>query len=84
MEDIRRFESEFLDHLRRSKGDLLAAIRETGKFEESTEEALKAEIDSFKKGFEPSNKENVPVGDEAESGDDALDSAQEQIVKQKR
>lgn len=84
VEDIRRFEAEFLDHLRRSKKDLLDAIRETGKFEESTEEALKAEIDAFKKGFQPSNKDNVPVGDESESGDDALDSEQEQIVKQKR
>jgi F-type H+-transporting ATPase subunit alpha len=84
VEDIRRFEADFLDHLRRSKKDLLDAIRETGKFEESTEEALKAEIDAFKKGFQPSNKDNVPVGDESESGDDALDSEQEQIVKQKR
>ncbi|MEO6019107.1 MAG: F0F1 ATP synthase subunit alpha [Knoellia sp.] len=84
VEDIRRFEAEFLDHLRRSKKDLLDAIRETGKFEESTEEALKVEIDAFKKGFQPSNKDNVPVGDESESGDDALDSAQEKIVKQKR
>ncbi len=84
VEDIRRFEAEFLDHLRRSKKDLLDAIRETGKFEESTEEALKVEIDAFKKGFQPSNKDNVPVGHESESGDDALDSAQEKIVKQKR
>lgn len=84
VEDIRRFESEFLGHLRRSKKDLLDAIRETGKFEESTEEALKTEIDAFKKGFQPSDKDNIPVGDESESGDDALDSEQEQIVKQKR
>ena len=30
VEDIRRFEADFLDHLRRTKGVLLAAIRETG------------------------------------------------------
>ena len=83
VEDIRRFESEFLGHLRRSKKDLLDAIRETGKFESSTEEALKVEIDSFKKGFEPSDSDAAPV-DSNESGDDALDSEQEQIVKQKR
>src|SRR4051794_2397360 len=44
VEDVRRFEAEFLDHLRRTKGDLLAAIRETGKFEEETEQALKTEV----------------------------------------
>src|SRR6186713_2556818 len=40
VEDIRTFEADFLDHLRRSKNELLAAIRETGKFEEETEQAL--------------------------------------------
>src|SRR3954452_1755436 len=31
VEAVRRFEADFLDHLRRSKNELLAAIRETGK-----------------------------------------------------
>ena len=48
VEDVRRFEAEFLDHLRRTKGDLLAAIRETGKFEEETEQALESEVSTFK------------------------------------
>ena len=30
VEDVQRFETEFLDHLRRTKSDLLGAIRETG------------------------------------------------------
>ena len=45
VEDVRRFEADFLDHLRRSKNELLAAIRETGKFEEETEQALESEVD---------------------------------------
>ena len=87
VEDVRRFEAEFLDHLRRTKSDLLSAIRETGTFEESTEEALEKEVETFKaKLFEGSGAETVPVGDEAEddAADKAMDSDQEQIVKQKR
>ena len=48
VEDVRRFEADFLDHLRRSKNELLAAIRETGKFEEETEQALESEVATFK------------------------------------
>ena len=87
VEDVRRFEADFLDHLRRTKGELLAAIRETGTFAEETEQALAAEIDTFKhREFEGSGADVVPVGDEAE--DDAAakarESEQEKIVKQKR
>ena len=72
LEDVQRFEADFLDHLRRTKGDLLKAIRETGKFEESTEEALKAVIDDFKKGFQTTDGSSVvPVDPEVE----ALDAA---------
>jgi F-type H+-transporting ATPase subunit alpha len=86
VEDVQRFETEFLDHLRRTKSDLLGAIRETGKFEESTEEALKALIDDFKKGFDSVGNDGLVAGNEAEEGaaDKALDSDQEQIVRQKR
>ena len=86
VEDIRRFESEFLDHLRRSKGDLLAAIRETGTFAESTEESLKTEIDDFKKGFERRGHDGLVAGNEAEedAARKAMESDQEQIVIRKR
>ncbi|MGL5908389.1 MAG: F0F1 ATP synthase subunit alpha, partial [Phycicoccus sp.] len=87
VEDVRRFESEFLDHLRRTKAELLAGIRESGKFEEETEQALESEVSTFKaKLFEGSGAETVPVNDAAE--DDAAARAQqaeqEQIVRQKR
>lgn len=86
VEDVRRFETDYLDHLRRTKSDLLAGIRETGTFEDSTEEALKADIDEFKKGFEKRGADGVQAGNEAE--DDAArkaqESEQEQIVIQKR
>ena len=86
VEDIQRFEADFLDHLRRTKGDLLKAIRETGKFEESTEEALKAVIDDFKKGFQNKGNDGLVAGNEAEedAAAKAMDSDQEQIVIRKR
>jgi len=86
VEDVRKFEAEFLDHLRRSKGDLLAAIRETGKFEESTEQALQGELDAFKKNFTYHAGTGLHAGNEAEdnAAELAMESDQEQIVKQKR
>ena len=84
VEDVRRFEAEFLDHLRRNKNDLMEGIQETGKLEDSTISALEAEIKSFRETFAPSNKDEVPVGSAEESGEDAQDSEQVQIVKQKR
>ena len=85
VEDIRKFEQEFLDHLRRNKSDLLSGIRETGKFPDETREALEAEVKTFKdKHFDGSGAEAVPVGSEEGDGAEAMDSDQEQIVKQKR
>ncbi len=87
VDDVRKFESEFLDHLRRTKGDLLAGIRESGKFPDETREALENEVETFKtKLFEGGGSDHLPVGDEAEEGaaDKSMDSDQEQIVKQKR
>ncbi|WP_141013911.1 F0F1 ATP synthase subunit alpha [Nocardioides sambongensis] len=81
--DVLRFEGEFLDYLRRSHDGLLAAIRETQKFED--EDGLAAAYDSFLDQFETSEGGSIKVGHEAEAealGDDELE--QEQIVKQKR
>ncbi|MBM0126812.1 F0F1 ATP synthase subunit alpha [Pimelobacter simplex] len=81
--DVLRFESEFLDYLRRSHDGLLAAIRETQKFED--EDGLAAAYDSFLNQFETSEGGSIKVGHEPEAealADDELE--QEQIVKQKR
>ena len=80
IEDVRRFESELLDHLRR-KTDVLSTIATTGKLEESTEEALAAAIDEFRLGF--MKFDGTPlVGGEDEAED--VEVEQEQIVRQKR
>jgi F-type H+/Na+-transporting ATPase subunit alpha len=48
--DVRRFERELLDHLRRSS-KVLTTIRETGKFEDDTAQTLQAEVNEFKQNF---------------------------------
>ncbi|MQY06828.1 F0F1 ATP synthase subunit alpha [Actinomadura macrotermitis] len=71
VEDIRRFEAEFLDHLERTNGGLLTGIRETGQLTDDGLTALKDSITEFKKGFETSageilGEESVePIEDEA-------------------
>ncbi|MEO7071108.1 MAG: F0F1 ATP synthase subunit alpha, partial [Nostocoides sp.] len=83
VEDISRFEAEFLDDLRRNHKGILDAIRETGKFEDSTEAELTKVIDTFRTQFDSSGKDNVPVGNEADSGDLDHDVEHDQIVKQR-
>jgi F-type H+/Na+-transporting ATPase subunit alpha len=84
VEDIRRFEAEFLDYLRREKSGLLAAIRESKKFEDETRSGLEDAIKAFKEQFQSSGAENLPVGHEADPGALEHEVEQEKIVKQKR
>jgi F-type H+-transporting ATPase subunit alpha len=52
VEDIRRFETELLDHLRTSHAGVLTEIRESGKkMDDATKDALDAAIKSFKNTF---------------------------------
>jgi F-type H+/Na+-transporting ATPase subunit alpha len=83
--DIKAFEEQFLDHLRREKASLLSAIRETKKFDDDTQAGVLEALNGFKQQFLGVGKENVPVGHEAEPG--ALPEGeveQVRIVKQKR
>jgi len=83
--DIKSFESQFLDHLRREKAGLLAAIRESKKFDDDTEAGMLEAINAFKEQFLSGGKDSVPIGHEAEPG--ALpenEVEQVQIVKHKR
>lgn len=79
VEDVRRFESELLDHLRR-KTDVLPTILETGKLEADTEEALGAAVDDFRAGFQRGDGTALVGGDV--EGD--VDVQQEQIVVKKK
>ncbi len=57
VEDIRRFESEFLDYLKRAHEGILNAIRETKDLPDETVDALKEAIGEFRRGFETSSGE---------------------------
>jgi F-type H+-transporting ATPase subunit alpha len=52
VEDIRRFEAEFLDYLRRSYGGLMTAIRETKDLTDDNVATLKEATDRFRRTFE--------------------------------
>ncbi len=81
--DVLRFENEFLDFLRRSHDGILAAIRESQRFEDDTASSLADAYTSFLDQFETSDGNSIKVGHEPEA--EALeDEDQEQIVKQKR
>jgi F-type H+-transporting ATPase subunit alpha len=83
--DIKSFEEQFLDHLRREKAGLLAAIRESKKFDDDTQAGVLEAIDAFKKQFLAGGKEHVPVGHEPEAAPLPEDEVEQvQIVKQRR
>ncbi len=52
VEAVSKFEKEFLEFMRNSKGDILNAIKETNDLDEATEEKLKAALEEFKKTFQ--------------------------------
>jgi F-type H+/Na+-transporting ATPase subunit alpha len=50
-EDVHRFETEFLDHIRGAKDGILSSIKDSQKLSEETEKKLVDAIKEFKKGF---------------------------------
>jgi F-type H+-transporting ATPase subunit alpha len=65
--DIRRFESEFLDHLRSGNG-ILAEIRDGKELPDELEERLVTAVNDFKYQFSASDGKPV-IGDQAEAMD---------------
>ncbi|RNL65245.1 F0F1 ATP synthase subunit alpha [Nocardioides marmoriginsengisoli] len=84
VDDVLRFEREFLDYLRLSHAAVLDTIRETQKFEEGTEQNLVAAYDAFLNQFETSDGQSLKAGKEVHEALEDGDVEQEQIVKQKR
>ena len=84
VQDVSRFESEFLDYVKRSHAGVLDAIRESGKFEDDNEQALEGAYESFLDQFQTSEGESIKAGHEEFEALDDEDVEQEQIVKQKR
>jgi F-type H+/Na+-transporting ATPase subunit alpha len=83
--DIKSFEGQFLDHLRRDKPGLLSSIRESKKFDDDTQAGVLAAINAFKEQFLAGGKETVPVGHEPAAAPLPEDEVEQvRIVKQKR
>ncbi|MFI2105493.1 F0F1 ATP synthase subunit alpha [Isoptericola sp. NPDC019693] len=80
VEDVKRFESEMLDHLRRNTS-VLSTIAETGKLEQDTEDALSAAVEDVRNGFLKADGTPLVGGD---ADDEASDVEQEQLVVQKK
>ena len=78
--DVRRFETELLDHLRRNT-DVLSTIASSGKLEDDTEKALGDAIDEFRTGFLIGDGTTL-VGTSDDGAE--VEVEQEQIVRQKK
>src|SRR6476619_2928049 len=78
VEDVSRFETEFLDHLRGSEDGILTEIRESQKLSDELSDKLAEAINHFKKGFAASDgssvvpDEHVDALDEGELGKEAV------------
>jgi F-type H+-transporting ATPase subunit alpha len=81
VDQVRRFEREFLDHLRRHDV-ALAGIRETGQLSDDTVEALEREVKRFSDGFSSGDGDGAAPPEENVEGE--ADVQQEQIVRQSR
>ena len=79
IEDISRFESEFLEYLRRGHAGILQAIRESGALSEDTITALKDAIEDFRKVFETTTGELLSGEDE--SAEALEEEGQEKIAR---
>ncbi|WP_273651965.1 F0F1 ATP synthase subunit alpha [Cellulomonas fimi] len=80
VEDVRRFESELIDHLRRNT-EVLTTIASTGKLDDETESALSSAVDEFRNGF--LKGDGTPLVGGADDAED-VEVEQEQIVRQKK
>jgi F-type H+/Na+-transporting ATPase subunit alpha len=80
--DVRRFESEFLEHLRRNENGVLDEIRDTGKLPDESIERLKGLVDGFKGRFTTSDGSSVaPKEQETEAMDEEDEDRESVQVK---
>ncbi|HJR39429.1 MAG TPA: F0F1 ATP synthase subunit alpha [Nocardioidaceae bacterium] len=84
VEDVLRFEREFLDYLHREHSGILDTIRETKDFSDDTAQSLEGAYESFLDQFETSEGGSIRAGKEEHEALEDQDVEQEQIVKQKR
>ncbi|MCW2890253.1 MAG: synthase alpha subunit [Streptosporangiaceae bacterium] len=83
VEDIRRFESEFLDYLEHNRSGILQGIRETGELSDDALTSLKDAVTEFKKGFQTSAGTFLGEDEAVEALEDE-DVEQETITRVKK
>jgi F-type H+-transporting ATPase subunit alpha len=84
VEDVRRFETELLDHMRASEEKFLAGIRDSQKLSEEGENQLTEIIKHFKKGFAASDGGSVVPDEHVEAMDEEeLEKESVQVKKEK-
>jgi F-type H+/Na+-transporting ATPase subunit alpha len=81
VEDVSRFEHDFLENLERSHEGILTALRETKTLSEDTVTALKDAIEDFRKSFETS--EGKLLSGEDEQAEPLQNEGQETIARRK-
>ena len=77
--DIRRFEKEFLDHVRRNEEGALAEIRDSGKLSDENVERLQTVVREFQQGFEASDGSSVVPKEKQEEALDEDEVDQETV-----
>ena len=81
VEDIRRFEAEFLDYVRRQHGGLLTAIRETKALTDDNVTTLKDAIGRFRQTFEVTGGKLLASDDEEVTSLGEGEGKQESVAK---
>ena len=83
VEDVRRFEAEFLDHLRRNRAGILDTIRETGEMSDDTVTALEEAVADFRRGFETRGGGTLSATDEHAEPAEEEDIDQESVARRR-
>jgi F-type H+/Na+-transporting ATPase subunit alpha len=78
VDDVRRFENDFLDYLQRTHDGVYASIRETGELTDDTATVLKDAIEEFRRGFEIGGGEMLVTGDG--DGEDEVEATDEEDI----
>ena len=81
VDDVRRFEDDFLDFLQRSHDGIYASIRESGLLDDNTAAALKDAIEEFRRGFEISGGEMLVVEEEPADAMEEEDIDHEKVTR---
>ncbi|MEO3761373.1 F0F1 ATP synthase subunit alpha [Mycobacterium sp. B14F4] len=67
VEDVQKFEREFLEHVKASQEGILKEIRESKKLSEELEEKLANVVNDFKKGFDTTDGSSVVADEHVEA-----------------